>query len=72
MSDRLHRCTLTGLSGALRRKGPMALNGSMVLEAYIYMTSPDHLKIDGVATSLKHTQKYLQAIQVLIDHIFSP
>ena len=36
VSDRLHRCPITSLSGALRRKGPMALNGSMVLEAYIY------------------------------------
>ena len=38
----------------------------------IYMGSPGHLKIAEVATSLKHTQEHLQAIQVLIDHIFSP
>ena len=37
VSDRLHWCPITSLSGALRRKSPMALNGSMVLEAYIYM-----------------------------------
>ena len=31
------------------------------------MPSPSHLKFAGVATSLKHTQEYLQAIQVLIE-----
>ena len=36
VSDRLHRCPITGLSGALRRKGQTTLNGSMVLDAYIY------------------------------------
>ena len=70
-SDRIHRCPLTGLSGALRRKGPTALNGSMVLEAYIYGFLRSFEDAE-VATSLKHTQEHLQAIQVLIDHILSP
>ena len=38
----------------------------------IYMPSPGHFKVAGVATSLKHTQEHLQAIKVLIDKILSP
>jgi len=68
VSDRLHRCPLTGLTGALRRKAPTALWTWWA----IYMPSLGHFKVAGVATSLKHTQEHLQAIQVLIDHIFSP
>ena len=66
----MHRCPTTGLSGALAEKWPTALNVSMDLKAYIYAI-PGHLKIAGVTTSLKHTQEHLQAIQVLIDYIFS-
>jgi len=36
VSDRLHRCPLTSLPGALRRKAPMASNGSIDLVGYIY------------------------------------
>ena len=38
----------------------------------IYMCSPGHLKIAGVARSHTHTQEYLQAIEEHIDHILSP
>ena len=71
MCDRIHRCYLTGLSGALAENWPTALNSSMDLEAYIYAT-PGYLKIARVPRHHKHTQEYLQAIQVFIDHIFSP
>ena len=36
---------------------------------HIYMCSPSHLKFAGVARSYTQTQKHLQAIQDLIDHI---
>jgi hypothetical protein len=36
VSDRLHRCPLTGLTGALAEKWPTAINGSMDLVGYIY------------------------------------
>ena len=39
----------------------MAFNGSMDFVGYIYMLSPGHFKIAGVATSLKHTHETLQA-----------
>ena len=73
MSDRIHRCPLTGLTGALRRKAPTATNGSMDLVGYIYAI-PGHLKFAGVQEhhTHTHTQEYLQAIQELSDHIFSP
>ena len=60
VSDRLHWCHPTGLTGALRRKGPTATNGSMDLVGYIYMPSPGHFKVAGVATILIHTQETLQ------------
>ena len=36
------------------------------------MPTPGHLKIAGVQEHHTHTQKHLQAIQELSDHIFSP
>ena len=71
MSDRIHRCPTIGLSGALVEKWPTALNGSMGLEAYIYVI-PGHLKFPGVQEHHTHTQEHLQAIQELSDHIFIP
>jgi len=66
----MNRCPTVGLSDATQKSWVTAPNGSLHLVAYIY-EFPGHLKIAGVATSLKHTQKHLQVIQVLIDHIFS-
>ena len=43
-------------------------NGSTTWKP-IYMASPGHLKIAGVAGHPTHTQIHLQAIQELIDHI---
>ena len=72
VSDRLHRCPLTGLTGTLRRKAPTATNNSIDLVGYIYMSSPGHFKVAGVQEHHTHTQEHLQAIQELSDHIFSP
>ena len=70
---------MTGYTGALPPVYPVlyAEKGQRLLMALwtwwaIYMPSLGHFKVAGVATSLKHTQEHLQAIQVLIDHIFSP
>jgi len=70
---------VTGCTGALPPVYPVLYAGKpqwllMALWTLwaIYKPSPGHFKIAGVATSLKHTQEHLQAIQVLIDHIFSP
>ena len=71
VSDRMHRCHTTGLSGALAEKWPMALNGYFDLETYIYAT-PGHLKFAGVAGHPTHTQEHLQAIQEHKDQILSP
>ena len=71
VSDRMHRCHTTGLSGALAEKWPMALNGYFDLETYIYAT-PGHLKVAGVQGYHTHTQKHFQAIQEFSVHIFSP
>ena len=68
-----------GCTGALppvypvpsQKSGQRLLTSLWTLWA-IYMPSPGHFKAAGVTTSLKHTQEHLQAIQVLIDHIFSP
>ena len=70
---------VTGCTGALPPVYPVLYAGKpqRLLTAQwtwwaIYMPSPGHFKVAGVTTSLTHTQEYLQVIQVLIDHIFSP
>ena len=62
----------TECSDAYAENWPTASNGSLELVAYIYMCSPGHLKIAGVAGHPPHTQEHLQAIQVLSDQMFSP
>ena len=57
---------------AITAEKPQRLQTALWTWWAIYMPSPDLLKFAGVATSLKHTQEHLQAIQVIIDHIFSP
>ena len=70
---------MTGCTGALPPVYPVlyAEKGQRLLAALwtwwaIYMPSPGYFKVAVIATSLKHTQEHLQAIQVLIDDIFSP
>ena len=67
----MHRCPTTGLSGALRRKAPMAPNGSIHLVPYIYAI-PRSFEAAEVQEHHTHTQEHLQAIQELSVHIFSP
>ena len=71
--------SVTGRTDALAPEVPMPTQKSAqrLLMASssvwpIYMSSPGHLKIAGVAGSHTHTQEHLQAIQEHRNKILSP
>ena len=63
---------MVGCSDAYAENWPTVSNGSLELVAYIYMSSPGHLKIAGDLRHLIHIEEHLQAIQEHKNQIRSP